>query len=119
MAHFLMVDGALPAAEEVLELLCCMPPWGEPLYAALAASQPLTVAQWAAVPSPFHGLGAALPTVLARSEQEAAALVRHLPEDDRQRLRTCALCLARVQRRARAQLPIPLAHTLLAAAVAP
>ncbi|KAL4435607.1 hypothetical protein ABPG77_002570 [Micractinium sp. CCAP 211/92] len=124
IARVLLEEGALPAArvKEVLWLLRStgpLGPPGEPLYAALAARQQLTAAQWAAVPSPCRGLGAALPAVLARSKQEAAELVHRLPEAERLRLRTFTLCLARAQQRMRAQLPPPLVQALLMAAVAP
>lgn len=87
------------------------------LYLPLVARQPLTFAEWARVPAPSPGLGAVLPAVLMRSKAEAEALVAHLPEADRQRLRTAALCLARAQRRCRVHLPAELAGPQLAAAV--
>ena len=88
-----------------------------PLYVLLAARQPLTPAQWAQVPWPCPGLGTALPAVLARSEDEARQLVAHLPHADKLRLRTAALCIARVERRWRLQLPADLLRPLLAAAL--
>ncbi len=52
--------------------------WRQPLYASLAARQALTAAEWAHVPMPCAGIGAALPAVLQRSEAEASLLVCHL-----------------------------------------
>ena len=88
------------------------------LYVLLVARQPLTPAEWARVPAPCPGLGAALPAVLARSEAEAAALVAHLPAADRERLRTAVLGLARAQRRCRVHLPAELTGSPAAAALA-
>lgn len=87
------------------------------LYAPLVARQPLTPAEWARVPRPCTGLGAALPEVLARSEAEAAALVAHLPLRRRQRLRTTALCLHRIECMHGLELPPALQRPLLLAAV--
>jgi hypothetical protein len=53
------------------------------------------------------------------SQAEARLLVRHLPQGQRQRLRTFALCLVQAQRRAGATLPAELKARLLAAAGAP
>ena len=65
----------------------------------IASHLPLTDAQWALIPTdPRLGLARALPTVLAFSVGQASQLVRRLPPPDAQRLRTAALCLARVQR---------------------
>lgn len=79
-----------------------------PLYSPLVARLALTPLEWARVPSPCPGLHRVLPAVLARSKAEAALLVRHLPADDRERLRTAALCLARAQRVS--GLPLPAEH---------
>ena len=79
-----------------------------PLYADLAASLSLTEVQWEQAPSRCAPLAAALPAVLARSQAEARLLMQHLPRAQKQRLRTCALCLVRGQRRARATLPAEL-----------
>ena len=65
---------------------------------ALVSRQTLTAQQWERIPSPCLGIGAALPAVLQRSEAEAALPLRCMPESERQRLRTLALCLARGQR---------------------
>ncbi len=110
----LLRSGALPSAGEALSLLCQHSAWG-PLYAALAARHPLTAAEWALVPSPCHGLGSALPSVLQRCTWEAALLVRHLRRAARQRLRCFALCLSTEQRRRTIPtLPSSLAWRLLA-----
>ena len=88
-----------------------------PLYVLLAARQPLTPADWQQLPAPCPGLGAALPAVLARSEAEAAQLVAHLPPADKQRLRTAALCIRRVERSGGLHLPAELQRPLLLAAL--
>ncbi len=88
------------------------------LYAALVIKQPLSPADWQQVPSPCGALSAALPTVLRRSQAEAALLVAHLPPAAQQRLRTAVLCLARAQRSLPAALPAPLVNDWLALAVA-
>ena len=86
-----------------------------PLYTALVARYPLTASQWACVPSRCRGLGAALPTVLWRSEAEAALLVRRMTDTERQHLRDQALCLGVAQRRGSPpSLPGPIVQRLLA-----
>lgn len=83
----------------------------------LASRQAIEPADWARVPTPCPGLAAALPTVLRRSEEEAALLVGHLLDGERQRLRTAALCLGRVQRSSGTPLPPDILRPLLLAAV--
>ena len=78
-----------------------------PLYPALVARRPLTPEQWAHIPAPCPGLRTALPAVLRRSEAEAALLVRHMPDLERQCLRTLALYLGAAQRRGRLPLLPP------------
>lgn len=90
-----------------------------PLYAAMVARQALTPTQWNRLPTPCGGLGSALPAVHKRAEWEAGRLVRHLPSGDRQRLRTAALCLRRVQRRCRVSLPPGVVGSLVAQAFMP
>jgi hypothetical protein len=86
----------------------------QPCFADFFLARPsLSEAEWALVPAPCHGLGRALPTVLAQSSAQASRLVKHLPDADAGRLRTGALCLARAQRRARVSLPTPLVWHLL------
>ncbi len=85
-----------------------------PFYAELVTCWPLTADQWQQVPSPCPRLARALPTVLARSEAEAAALVAHLPAPDRCRLRTAALALHRQQRCLGVSLPADLTRRILA-----
>ncbi|PRW33130.1 ankyrin repeat PH and SEC7 domain containing [Chlorella sorokiniana] len=58
---------------------------------------------------------AALPAVLQRSEAEAALLVARLPEPERRRLHTAALCLHRAEIRSQVWLPQPLVWRILAA----
>ena len=65
---------------------------------------------------PCAPLAAVLPAALARSHAEARLLVQHLPQGQRQQLRTFALCLVRSQRRAGATLPAELTARVLAAA---
>jgi hypothetical protein len=117
-ARCLLEEAPLQPAGEILELLS---EWGDadaqPLCACLAARLPMTAEQWAEVPTPCTGLGAALPAVLQRSADEAALLARHLPPSDHARLRTAALCLVRAQRRHDLPLPAPIIQRLLQAAV--
>ena len=73
------------------------------LPAFIARHAPLTDAQWEAVwalvpTAPCPGLGRTLPAALASSVAQASQVVRRLPPADAQRLRTCALCMARTQR---------------------
>ena len=89
-----------------------------PLYADIASRYPLSPADWKLVPSPCPGLTAALPAVLARSAAEAMLLVQHLPEVERHRVRSAALCLHRAQAVAGLSLPQPLTWRILAAAMA-
>ncbi|PSC68771.1 ankyrin repeat PH and SEC7 domain containing [Micractinium conductrix] len=120
-ARCLMEHAPLPPAGELLPAMSSFGDAMQPLYATLAARQPLSTGQWALVPSPCAGLGAALPAVLQRSTVEASLLVRRLPPADRGRLHTFALCLARAQRRRRKRrrprlppLPTPILWRLLA-----
>ena len=91
---------AVGPTQAVLEDLCRAATdiaW-ELLPSFIASRLPLTEAQWELIPSPRHGLGRILPAALASSVAQARQLVRHLPPPDAQRLRTFALCLARLQR---------------------
>ncbi|KAL4425174.1 hypothetical protein ABPG75_009190 [Micractinium tetrahymenae] len=123
-AKCLLEEGAPPPADKALALLAkALIPLGtansmavQPLYAALVARQPLTAEQWAQVPSPCAGLGAALPAVLERSTAEAALLVQHLCAEERARLRAAAICLS--QGRGLPALPTPLLLRVLALALA-
>ncbi|KAL4425191.1 hypothetical protein ABPG75_009207 [Micractinium tetrahymenae] len=116
----LLQHSVLPPPREVLSLLQQRQGpyinWLPPLYDALAARQPMTAAEWALVPTPCDGLGAALPAVLERLTAEAALLVQHLPSADRQRLQTAVLCLSRTQQKLRLALPAPLVWRMLALA---
>ena len=123
VARCLLESSPQPPASAVLQALSW---WGSehhveealaPLYVLLAARQPLMPAQWAQVPWPCPGLGATLPAVLARSEDEARQLVAHLPYADKLRLRTAALCVKRAERCWRLQLPADLLRPLLLAAL--
>ena len=89
-----------------------------PLFADVASRNPLSPADWLLIPSPCPGLAAALPAVLKRSTAEAALLLARLPEAERCRLRTGALCLHRAQTVAGLALPQPLVWRILAAAMA-
>ena len=64
----------------------------------IAKHFPLTSSQWALIPSPQPGLGSVLPVALASSVSQARQLLRRLPPATAQRLRTFALCVARLQR---------------------
>ena len=90
-----------------------------PLFSDLVGSHALSPDQWQHVPTPCPGLGAALPTVLRRSEAEARLLVGHLAGEEQERLRTAALSLARVQRQAGVELPAGLVGRVLALAATP
>ena len=70
------------------------------------------------MPHAWAGLGAALPTVLARSVGEAAVLVRRLPAASRERLRLAAMFLHSAQR-GLPQLPQPLLWRVVAFTVMP
>lgn len=114
------VPAALPPAQ-VLAALAVASEAGHDvgcLYVPLLARSPLNAHEWAEVPCPCAGLGAALPAVVERSVDEAALLVQRLPPADRERLRCAALCLHRTQRALSAPLPTPLAWRLLALSAA-
>ena len=68
------------------------------LPAFIASRLPLTDAQWALIPNRCPGLTCALPAALDCSVDQACQVVRCLRRTPTQRLRTAALCLARVQR---------------------
>ena len=91
-----------------------------PLFACcIAARVPLAEAEWALVPDPCPGLGAALPAVLQLSTVQAACLVAHLLAEDVQHLRCAALCLARAQCAHDAPLPQPLVWRVLSLCLPP
>ena len=75
---------------------------------------PLSSGEWCMVPKPCRGLGRALPAAFAHSTQQAQQVVRRLPAEDGQRLRTLGLCLARVQRRLGLPLPADVCGHMLA-----
>ena len=120
-AHALEAARCLLAVGDAPSLLAALARWQyrcvQPLYADLAARLPLTPEQWAQVPAPCAGLLWALPAVLARSEAEAAALVRHLPVGERRRLQVAVLVLGRAGMRTSAPLPAPIVERLLFAAL--
>ena len=96
-ARCLLAPG--PAAE-VLQALLRHGQAALPLFADFVIARlPLSAVEWALMPRHCPGLGRALPAALAHSTSQASSLVRHLPAADAKRLRTFALCLARVQRR--------------------
>ncbi|PRW33268.1 hypothetical protein C2E21_7900 [Chlorella sorokiniana] len=76
--------------------------------AEVVVRYPLTPAQWQLIPSLCPSLAAVLPTVLRRSEAEAALLVARLPDIKRRRLRIGVLCLHHMQAEAGVVLPQPL-----------
>jgi len=105
---------AADTAANVLNILAEGGPLAMPLFADfILCRPPLTAAEWALVPAPCPGLGRALSTVMAHSTEQARQLVRHLPAEDVQRLRTFALCLALRQRQLRIFLPAPLTQRIL------
>ena len=89
-----------------------------PLFADFAIARlPLSEDEWALLPSHCPGLGRALPAALAHSATQASRLVRRLPPGNAERLRTFALCLARVQRRSGIQLPVAIVDVLLSQSI--
>lgn len=111
VARALLAVGPLDA---VLTTLQAAGQYMMPLFADLVILRPpLGPSEWRQVPMPCPGLGRALPAALAHSPVQAACLVAHLPEADRLRLRTAALCLARAQRRRRVHLPSHIVEHLL------
>lgn len=91
-----------------------------PLFAPIVARQPLTIPQWRVyVPTPCNELPELMPAVLARSELEAVAALRHLPPAHSARLRATLLCLNRVQRGLPAALPTQLVERMLVVSVLP
>lgn len=128
VARYLLLHGTLPLSGEVLSSIRRRRgpdvPVPADFAAVVVARQELTSAEWSTlepVPPrrPQHSLAAALPAVLQRSEQEAALLMRCLPPEDRTRLRTLALCLARAQRQQCTPLPPVLVRRLLLTAASP
>ncbi|PRW60120.1 serine threonine- phosphatase 6 regulatory ankyrin repeat subunit B-like [Chlorella sorokiniana] len=79
----------------------------------VATKLPLSPADWALVPSNCTGLGRALPSALAHSDEQARSLVAHLPAADRSRLQLFALCLHRAQHRLHIHVPSELVRLLL------
>lgn len=77
----------------------------------LAACLPLSSFEWASLPAAC--LAASLPAVVAHSSAQARLLAAHLPTQDAARLRTLALCMARMQREIDAPLPMPLLQRIL------
>lgn len=102
-ARCFLSAGPKPA---VLAALAAAGPPALPLFADFVIARcPLSEEEWAAVPTPCPNLGHALPVALDHSPAQAACLVARLPTADVQRLRTAALCLARMQRRLGFTLP--------------
>ena len=126
-ARCLLQEAPLQPADEILEMLAAAEDAErvQPLYACLAARQPLSPEQWARVPPACPSLGGALLIVLQRSTAEACLLVHHLPPVEQARLRTLALCLHRTATRRPTRrsprlptLPTPLVLRLLALSAA-
>jgi len=117
-ARCLLDEGPRQPAGELVALLRERGNEALALYAVVVARQPLTPAEWALVPAPCPGLAALLPSVLERSGEEAALLVRCLPLAHRQRLRTAALCLASAQQCLITPSPSPLVRHILALSAA-
>ena len=110
------LDRALPA---LMVASWCNREVALPLFVDLAARTALSPEQWKYVPAACPRLGAALPAVLARSAVEAALLVGRMSSEERQRLRTGALCLGRAQRVLGVELPVVLVSEVLALAAGP
>ena len=101
--------------DAALEDLCTAdePLTNKLLPAFVARRLPLTVTQWALIPiAPIPGLARALPAALACSVDQARQVLRRLPQANAQRLRTTALCLARVQ-----HLPLTIVERILCSAL--
>lgn len=81
----------------------------------VAAHCPLRPAVWARIPNACPGIGRALPAAFAHSTEQASLLVRRLPYGDAARLRTAALCLARLQHRLGLPLPADVCGCILTA----
>lgn len=69
---------------------------------------------WPRIPYDLPEVAQALPAALECLAQQARQVVRRLPDWYRQRLRTFALCLARLQRRPHVLLPSPLVGRIVA-----
>ncbi len=80
----------------------------------VAAHLPLYKPEWELVPKECPDLGRTLPAALACSPAQAAQVTRRLEGDDKLRLRTFSLGLARLQRRTGLALPAELAGRLMA-----
>jgi hypothetical protein len=89
------------------------------LMVEFVALRALTAEQWAMLPADLPGLEAALPTVLARSEAEAAILMARLPAEKRAFLRAAMLSLARLQRITQLSIPAPALQHIVSLAVQP
>ncbi|KAL4457494.1 hypothetical protein ABPG75_012359 [Micractinium tetrahymenae] len=115
VARVLLTAG--PALEVLGALRRAGPERGWPLLPdAIVARAPLTDEEWDAVPFACPGLGRALPAALAAGQ--GRQLMRRLPRADLLRIRTFALCLARVQaRRLPVALPPAIIQTMLCLAV--
>lgn len=117
LAHIASLLIAAPGQppHDLLQCLNRHTPEALPLFAQVAAHYPLSPPDWQLIPSPCPGLAAALPTVLERSEAEAALLVARLPAAERRGLRIAALALHRAQAHRCVWLPLPLVWRILAA----
>lgn len=103
-----------PASAVVAALLAAGPA-AVLLFADLVAVRvPVTSKDWAAVPNPCPGIGAALPAALAHSADQAQQLVQHLPPADAQRVRVAALALHRAQKLLHVCLPTAIAWDIQA-----
>ena len=115
---------AMPTDAALEDLWTADTPVAHQLHTAFVASRlPLTDAHWALIPvtPTTPGMARALPAALACSADQARHLVRRLPPADAQRLRTAALCLARVQcsmlQWPQQHLPLALVERILCSAV--
>lgn len=80
----------------------------------VAARCPLSEELWDDMPIFCRGIGRALPVAFAHSADQARLVVSHLPPADAARLRTAALCLARLLHRLGTPLPADVCGCILA-----
>lgn len=112
-ARCLLKAGPAAAALAALE---ASGPLAHDLFADFVAARcPLRKSRWHRIPHSCPGIGKALPAALAHSPEQARQVVRRLPAADAERLRTFALCLARLQRRLGLPLPPDVCGCMLAA----
>lgn len=104
-----------PAAAALAAIQVGGPP-AQHLFADFVAARcPLRKGRWSGILHACPGIARALPAAYSHSPQQARQVVRRLPPADAERLRTFALCLARMQRRLGLPLPADVCGHMLAA----